>query len=117
MKIAFISDYMCSEVASLNKERISLISRARSIRRRPLEYLKKRTIQLTAIVALGAACFLTSCANQSSTAKRSSLLAGFVTANASAIYSDPKTDENIRKADDYWLPPDRARGEPYNRPR
>ena len=24
-------------------------------------------------------------------------------------------DENIRKADDYWLPPGRAQGQPYNR--
>jgi hypothetical protein len=24
-------------------------------------------------------------------------------------------DENIRKADDYWLPPGRAEGQPYNR--
>jgi len=27
------------------------------------------------------------------------------------------TDENTRKADDYWLPTGRAEGQPYNRPR
>ena len=82
-----------------------------------VSYLKKHGMRQIAIVALGALCFLTSCANQNSTAKTSSLCAGFVTANSSAIYGDPKAYENIRKADDCWFPPGRAEGQPYNRPR
>jgi len=82
-----------------------------------INYLKKHTIQLIAIVMLGAPCSLTSCADQNSTAKTSSRTVTLMTANSGAIDGDPKTDENIRKADDYWLPPGRAEGQPYSRPR
>jgi hypothetical protein len=79
-----------------------------------INYSKKHTIQLIAIVMLGAPCVLTSCADQNSTAKTSSRTVRLVTANSGAIHGDPKTDENIRKADDYRLPPGRAEGQPYN---
>ena len=73
--------------------------------------MRKYAIQLMAIVVLGAACFLTSCATQNSTARTSSLGARFVAPNSSAKYDDPPP------AEDYWLPPGRAVGQPYHRPR
>jgi len=98
--------------------RIDAASRyCKSRYRMKINYLRKHTIQLIALLTLGAPCFLTSCADQNSTAKTSSRTVAFVTANGGATYRDPKTDENIRKADDYWLPPGRAEGQPYNRPR
>jgi hypothetical protein len=79
--------------------------------------MKKQIIELIAIVLLCAPCALTSCADQNSTAKTSSLTASFVTTNSRATDGDSETDENMRKADDYWLPPGRAEGQPYSRPR
>ena len=76
-----------------------------------INYMKKYAIQPMAIVVLAAACFLTSCAAQNSTARTSSLGARFVAPNSSAKYDDPPT------AEDYWLPPGRAEGQPYYRPR
>ena len=87
------------------------------IKRMVIKYMKRHTIQLIAILMLGAPCSLTSCADQNSTAKTSSRTVTLMTANSGAIDGDPKTDENIRKADDYWLPPGRAEGQPYNGPR
>ncbi|MBV8279826.1 MAG: hypothetical protein JO170_31810 [Verrucomicrobia bacterium] len=73
--------------------------------------MNKYAIQLMAIVVLGAACFLTSCAAHNSTARTSSVSARFVAPNSSVKYDDPPTTE------DYWLPPGRAEGQPYYRPR
>ena len=65
-----------------------------------ITYLKKHAFRLIAIVALGAPCSLTSCADQNSSAKTSSLTSAFVTVNSSASYGDPKTHENIRNAEE-----------------
>ena len=80
-----------------------------------INYMKKYAIQLMAIVVLAAACFLTSCAAQNSTARTSSLGARFVAPISSAKYDDPPADPPT--AEDYWLPPGRAEGQPYYRPR
>jgi Aldo/keto reductase family len=80
-----------------------------------INYMKKDGIQLMTIVILDAACFLASCAVHNSTAIKSSLSAGFVAPNSSAKYDAPPDDPAT--AEDYWLPPGRAEGQPYYRPR
>jgi hypothetical protein len=77
--------------------------------------MKKYGMQLMTIVILGAACFLTSCAAHNSTALKSSLSARFVAPNSSDKYDAPADDPPT--AEDYWLPPGRAEGQPYDRPR
>jgi hypothetical protein len=47
--------------------------------------MKKHNIHLVAIVVLGAACALTSCVGQNSTAKTSRLTAAFMTTNSSEL--------------------------------
>ena len=72
---------------------------------RETNHLKRYTIELIAILILGAVCPLTSCAERNSAAQTSSLSAAFVTANSRATNADPATVQNIRKAeaaDERW---------------
>lgn len=74
-----------------------------TIKRMVIKYMKRHTIQLIAILMLGAPCSLTSCADQNSTVKTSSHTVALVAANSSATYGDPKTDEDMRNADEQWV--------------
>jgi hypothetical protein len=67
---------------------------------RETNHLKRHTIELIAIVILGAVCPLTSYAEQNSTAKTPSISAAFVTANSRATHGEPATVQNIRKAEE-----------------
>ena len=67
---------------------------------RETNHLKRHTIELIAIMILSAVCPLTSCAEQNTTAKTSSLSAAFVTASSRATYGDPATVQNIREAEE-----------------
>jgi hypothetical protein len=64
-----------------------------------INYLRKHTIPLIAVLTLGVP-FSLACADQNPTAKTSSRTVAFVTTNAGATYGGPKTDENIRNADE-----------------
>lgn len=56
-----------------------------------VSYMKKYTIRLTAIMALGSVCLLASCADQQSAAKVSSLTGKFAQDNPKPTYGDPET--------------------------